>query len=93
MSTLTTIRDDNRLLVSANELFAAMGRKRTGTLNDDFRDWLADRIKSLDMEEGYDFFIFLNAESVREMLRFESAPVEVRRFFNNLEQYAEALSY
>jgi phage anti-repressor protein len=88
MSALTTIRDDDRLLVSANDLFAAMGRKRTGMLNDDFREWMADRIKSLDMEEGCDFFIFLNAESVREMLRYESAPVEVRRFFNSLEQYA-----
>jgi hypothetical protein len=89
MSKLTVVRDGDKLLVQANELYASMRRKQTdgGMSGNDFRRWLADRITSLDMEEGYDFFIYLNADSVREMLRYESAPAEVKRFFDDYEKY------
>jgi hypothetical protein len=88
MSTITTIRDENRLLVSAADLFASMQRKEaSGEERDDFRNWLCDRIMSFEMEEGYDFFIYLNSESVREMLKYETAPEELKRFFNNFQQY------
>jgi hypothetical protein len=87
MSTLTVIRDGDMLLVQANGLYASLGRKQPagGTSGDDFRRWLADRITGLDMEEGHDYFIYLNAGSVREMLRYESAPAEVKRFFDDYE--------
>jgi hypothetical protein len=90
MSTLTFIKDEDRVLVQANELFAAMKRKKTDDdmeIRNAFRSWLADRILSLEMEEGFDYVIFLNADSIREMLRYETAPEEVGRFFSNYEQY------
>jgi phage anti-repressor protein len=76
MATLTIIKDDEKNLILANDLFAAMKRK------DEFRSWLADRITSLDMEEGYDYFIYLDTKCVREMLKYESAPYELKEFFN-----------
>ncbi|MDR2816071.1 MAG: hypothetical protein LBB62_05145 [Proteiniphilum sp.] len=92
MGTLTTIKDENKLLVAASDLFAAMGKKQASgdrkDAQDSFRSWLADRITSFDMEEGFDFFIYLNAASIREMLKYESAPAEVKTFFDNYEQYA-----
>jgi phage anti-repressor protein len=83
MTTLTTIKEENRLLVSASDLYAAMRRTKDTYGKDAFRVWLADRIQSLEMEEGYDFFIYLNAESVREMLKYESVSGEVKNFFEN----------
>jgi phage anti-repressor protein len=76
MATLTIIKDEEKLLVSANDLFAAMKRK------DEYRSWLADRITSFDMEEGHDFFIYMNIECVREMLKYESAPYELKEYIN-----------
>jgi hypothetical protein len=88
---LTVIREDDRLLVSASDLFSALKRYEPadGTERQDaFRRWLADRIVNFEMEEGCDFFIYLNAGSIREMLRYESAPENVWTFFDNIKQYA-----
>jgi phage anti-repressor protein len=76
MGTLTIIKDEEKDLILASDLFAAMKRK------DEFRSWLADRITSFDMEEGYDFFIYLNIECVRDLLKYESAPYELKEYIN-----------
>jgi phage anti-repressor protein len=88
MEIIKTVKNEKRALVSAQELYAAM--KRTGNVGngnerDSYRSWLADRIVSLEMEEGYDFFIYLDVNSIIEMIRYEPAPIEVKRF---LEEYS-----
>ena len=93
MNTLTVIKDENRRLVFAEELFEAIRQDTPADMDRYdkkclFLKWLADRITLFEMEEGLDFFICLNMESIRQMLRYESAPEEVRRFFENYEQYA-----
>ncbi|MDR0573030.1 MAG: hypothetical protein LBG96_03190 [Tannerella sp.] len=83
MAIIKTIKNDNRSLVSASELYTTMKPKNKNE-RDAYRKWLADRIVSLDMEEGIDFFIYLNVNSILEMLRYEPAPIELKRF---LEEY------
>jgi hypothetical protein len=42
---------------------------------------MADRILSFDMEEGIDYFIYIDAQCAGELLKYESVPKEVKRFF------------
>jgi hypothetical protein len=96
MSELNIFKHQSRKLISANELFKAMhgqaagdGMTGDGMTGDEFRRWLADRITSFELEEWHDYSIYLNVECVIEILKYESAPKELKMFFNNLKQEQE----
>jgi hypothetical protein len=87
MNAIKLLRRDDKNIVSANDLFRAMNyRKSTADERDrmdDFRLWMADRILNFDMEEGVDYFIYIDARCVGELLKYESAPKEVRQLFES----------
>jgi hypothetical protein len=88
MENLNVLKEDGgRCLVSAKDLFALVRREKARAderdCADAFRLWLADRIVSFELEEGLDYFIYMSAGSVLEMLKYESAPAEARRLLES----------
>jgi phage anti-repressor protein len=86
---MTTIKNENSVLISAIEMYALIKQKDVQTERDNYRAWLADRIQSFEMEEGFDFFIYIRMESAREMIKYESVPKEVFQIINE-NQYIES---
>jgi hypothetical protein len=85
MEAITFVKNGDTCMIPADEMFQALNRKSEG--RDSFRNWMADRITSLEMEEGEDYFLFINVKSAREMSRYETIPEQLKRFLENFEQY------
>jgi hypothetical protein len=87
MNAIKLLRRDDKNIVSANDLFRTInyGKLTAGErdLMDDFRLWMADRILNFELEEGVDYFIYIDVQCVGELLKYESAPKEVRQLFES----------
>jgi hypothetical protein len=97
MKKIKLLKHDEREVVSAKDLFLATQKKSRLAevdgvdLNHSFRVWLYDRIISFDMEEGFDFFIYLDIRCASEMVKYESVPDAVRLFFESKEMEGSAV--
>jgi hypothetical protein len=86
---INAVKSENGILISALEMYALIKQTDVQTERDNYRTWLADRIRSFDMEEGYDFLIYIRMESAREIIKYESVPKEVFRIIND-NKYIES---
>jgi hypothetical protein len=73
MTTVTTKTPEGKQLILANDFFDLLKTK------ENFLEWLYRQITTRDMEFNYDFYIFLDADAVKELARYESFKDKTKR--------------
>jgi phage anti-repressor protein len=86
---IKVLRQNEGEIVSAKDLFLATRKKSQLEkmdgidLHNAFRSWICDRISNFEMEEGFDFFIYLNIRCAGELVKYESVPDGLKMFFES----------
>ncbi|MDR2057657.1 MAG: hypothetical protein LBP83_05140 [Dysgonamonadaceae bacterium] len=80
---MTTVKTEivEKQLILANDFFDLLKNSD----KENFIEWMYRRITQFDMELNHDFFIFIDAEAVKELAKYESFKhTEDREKINNI---------